>query len=444
MNELPRPEIIVGDCMDVLRDMPAESVHCVVTSPPYWGLRSYKGDEGMIGLEPTLDEHIERLVAVFREVRRVLRKYGTCWINYGDCYAGSGKGQGMNPDKVSNKQKSNAGSFTDPVPLCGYKPKDLMLMPARVALALQADGSDVAAAVAIRRAISNLEYAYEDEVMPDKVRIILEGLEQEFLEAKGDAWWLRSEIVWHKPNPMPESVTDRPTSAHEKVFLFSKSPRYFYDAEGVRQSSNGWNGDFSPRAGERRDGNGKGSTRDQAQPTANLRNVWQIATESYSGAHFATMPQKLVEPCIKAGTSAKGVCSECGAPWVRKVEMTKEYKEFKAINNGWDAEGNEDVDANRHGKGTHFQTVPPKNKTIGWSPSCACDADLSPAVCLDIFGGAGTVGLVAQRLGRRSICIEISPEYADMARQRCEQDRPLTQRRNEQDPNEFELEYTPA
>ena len=171
--------IHVGDALDVLRGMPAESVQCVVTSPPYWGLRAYRGDDGMIGLEATFDAHLAALVVVFREVRRVLRADGTCWLNYGDAYA-SKLGGGCERYRPSAERRTDRDT-------AGLKPKDLMMMPARVALALQADG-----------------------------------------------WWLRSEIVWHKPNPMPESVADRPTNAHEKLYLLTKAPRYFYDAEAVR------------------------------------------------------------------------------------------------------------------------------------------------------------------------------------------------------------------
>ena len=245
--------ILVGDCLERLRTLPEESVHCVVTSPPYWGLRDY-GVEGAIGLEPTFGEHINTIVTIFREVRRVLRSDGTLWLNYGDRY--------HNGDSLS-----------------GLKPKDLVMMPARVALALQADG-----------------------------------------------WWLRSEIVWHKPNPMPESVRDRPTSAHEKIYLLTKSARYFYDAEAVREEDAGTDhprnilhrpepsgGIFPPHRGIRTAEGKNGGGR-------NLRNLWTIATHPFSKAHFATFPPKLVEPCIKAGTSEKGCCPECGAPRVRVVE----------------------------------------------------------------------------------------------------------------------------
>ena len=294
--------ILVGDCREALASLADESVHCVVTSPPYWGLRSYNGESGMIGMEPTFDEHLSNLVDVFREVRRVLRGDGTLWLNYGDAYAGGGRGQGgIDPNC---KQATNAGTKIGNIGgwQDTWKPKDLMLMPARVAMALQADG-----------------------------------------------WWLRSEIVWHKPNPMPESVTDRPTSAHEKLFLLSKSARYFYDADAVSTPSEGWNGkDSEPIEGiaaipRHRAGGGFDVQ------TANLRNVWRIATQSYREAHFATFPPALVEPCIKAGCPADGVV-------------------------------------------------------------------------LDPFGGAGTVGLVADRLRRDAVLVEISPEYGRMAQRRIESD----------------------
>jgi len=292
--------ILVGDTRKVLKTLPVESVQCCVTSPPYFGLRDY-GVDGQIGLEPSPDEYVAELVAVFREVRRVLRADGTLWLNLGDSYARQGGEGGHGP----NAQVGNTKSLEQRrmlVPPSGTKPKDLLMIPARVALALQADG-----------------------------------------------WWLRSDIIWHKPNPMPESVTDRPTSAHEHVFLLTKSARYFYDAEAVKEEACypvGSREDV-PRGGFQ----GKGSDpRGQEafraiRDTRNLRNVWTIATQPFSGAHFATMPPDLVERCIKAGS--------------RPGDMI-----------------------------------------------------------LDPFGGAGTTGLVAQRLGRDYTLIELNPTYADMARDR--------------------------
>ena len=381
-------KILVGDCLTLLRGLPAESVHCCVTSPPYWGLRSYKGDAGMIGLEPTFDEHLANLVEVFREVRRVLRKDGTCWLNYGDAYAGGGRRkEGDTPEYVGGLSGKSQGTLgSRPMPLCGYKPKDLMMMPARVALALQADG-----------------------------------------------WWIRSEIVWHKPNPMPESCTDRPTSSHEKLYLLSKSARYFYDAESVRTADLGRDhrrnvvnqpdtsgGFLAPhngiRSAEGRNGSG-----------ANLRNVWTIPTHSFSAAHFATFPPKLVEPCIQAGTSEKGVCSECGAPWVRSIE-----KKMVPVDNGRDTRIYQRKDDRKENAGQSRRVNSQgvvcsyEVKTTGWNPTCQCKPQTSvPATVLDPFAGSGTVALVAQRMNRDAILIEISPEYAEMARKRIESDAPM-------------------
>ena len=377
--------ILNTDALSGLRSLPDESIQCVVTSPPYWGLRSYKGDPGMIGLEPTLDEHIANLVAVFREVRRVLRKDGTVWLNYGDAYAAQKPGvcsgdpmktSGLAGDKtaqIAREQKA------DTLKGSGLKPKDLMLLPARVALALQSDG-----------------------------------------------WWVRSEIIWHKPNPMPESVTDRPTSAHEKVFLLTRSSKYFYDAEAVRVPLA-----TQPHAPGNKKLDSSRNDHDSMQKVwgsesgANLRNVWTIPTFGLKEAHFATFPPALVEPCIKAGTSEKGCCSVCGAPWVRLVKSTTRFESGSGkagnVPNGKHA-GTEQAES-----GTYDIRMGPvkETTTTGWQPTCSCDAPIEPCVVLDPFGGAGTVGLVADRLGRDAILIEISSEYADMARRRIEGDNPL-------------------
>ena len=399
--------ILVGAAREKLREMADESVHCVVTSPPYWGLRAYGGDSGMIGLEETFDEHLVNLVAVFREVRRVLRKDGTLWLNYGDAYEANRSYQ------VKDNKHCGVGNTSGSRVLPGLKPKDLMLMPARVAMALQADGADVGAVRAIERAEQAILDAYEGERPPDRVLVVLEGLRVEYAQAKGDSWWLRSEIVWHKPNPMPESVRDRPTSAHEKLFLLTKAARYFYDAEAVRVASDGWHGKvrptLAPEDAERQSGNDRNE-----QPSANLRNVWKIATAPYKGAHFATFPPKLVEPCIKAGTSEKGCCSECGAPWNRVVERTA--MEIRR------SERTHDLGRTRS-SGT--MTKAPTSETTGWAPTCEHDTDPIPCTVLDPFGGAGTVGLVTEALGRDSTLIEISGKYAKMSRNRIIDNAPL-------------------
>ena len=289
--------ILRGAALAKLAELPAASVHCCVTSPPYFGLRDY-GCDGQIGLEATPDEYVCGLVAVFLEVRRVLRNDGTLWLNIGDSYCAPGGG--FKPDAPSNS---------------GFKPKDLIGIPWMLAFALRADG-----------------------------------------------WFLRQDIIWSKPNPTPESVTDRCTKAHEYLFLLSKSARYYFDADAIAEQSTYAGkivvlGDKSLSRGQATGNNVKASGNGLADSvvvseTRNKRDVWTIATQPYPEAHFATFPPALVEPCILAGCPVGG-------------------------------------------------TV------------------------LDPFAGAGTTGLVADRLGRNAILIELNPEYAAMAHRRIVNDAPL-------------------
>jgi DNA modification methylase len=338
---------LCGDCREVLKTLPDESVHCVVTSPPYFGLRDYGtaqwegGDpecehlpedrggrfatpvsakqrsntgsgtasnrdcscgahriDSQIGLDPTPDEYVAQMVTVFREVRRVLRKDGTAWLNLGDCYGGP-KGY------TATRQGMDFGRAAGGSCFMGTTAKQLLGIPWRVAFALQADG-----------------------------------------------WWLRQDIIWSKPNPMPESVTDRCTKAHEYIFLLSKSAKYYYDQEAIRDEPTGRTDPIRHF--------GKGEHAKSHWPNyqpdglvgRNKRSVWEISTQPFSEGHFATFPPALIEPCILAGC--------------------------------------------------------PKGGTV-----------------LDPFGGAGTTGLVADRLGRDAILIELNEAYADMARNRIERDAPL-------------------
>jgi DNA modification methylase len=304
---LSGPRILIGDCLEVLRGLPDGMAQTCVTSPPYYGLRDY-GHAGQIGLEETPDAYVARLAEVFREVRRVLRDDGTLWLNLGDTYSAYNGNRGPS--------QSISGNINDAVPALpsgsgltvkDCKPKDLLGIPWMVAFALRADG-----------------------------------------------WWLRQDIIWHKPNPMPESVTDRCTKAHEYVFLLTKSARYFYDAAAIAEESErgdaGSRFDQGKTAQHQLDRQASGARIDDGR--RNARSVWPIATQPYGGAHFATMPPALAERCIKAGSKPSDMV-------------------------------------------------------------------------LDPFGGAGTTGLVADRLGRSATLIELNPEYARLAREHITADAPL-------------------
>jgi DNA modification methylase len=339
--------VIVGDALTVLASMPSESVQCCVTSPPYWGLRDY-GVPGQIGLEETLEEFIEKLVAVFRAVKRVLKADGTCWINMGDCYAGGGNGGGGSFAKDGIRaarpgSDKNVPARTGSRGIAGeIKAKDLVGQPWLLAFALRADG-----------------------------------------------WYLRRDIIWHKPNAMPESVKDRPTTAHEYLFLLSKSERYYYDADAIKEpvtgTANARGSGVNPKCAGWMDGPGAHRTLDHAKPggsykgsvpgrkdrpgqdrrskrprqnesfsavvselveNRNKRSVWTVPTAPYADAHFATYPAALITPCILAGTKPGDVV-------------------------------------------------------------------------LDPFGGSGTTGATALCLGRRVVLIELNPDYAQFIEQRC-------------------------
>ena len=478
--------IMMGDCLDRLADLPDESVHCVVTSPPYWGLRSYGGESGMIGLEPTFEDHLENLLEVFDEVYRVLRADGTLWLNYGDAYAGSGGAHAShhaNPGLSQSDKRNGAGrEFLNKEILA---PKNLMMMPARVALALQERNAvNLPVMRAVSEAIDEILNAYDDELIPHEVQEVLDRLEAQYLTARGKGWVLRSEIVWHKPNPMPESVTDRPTSAHEKIFLFSKSnsplfwthgeglsgvreepppdyrwenkatgevtavePQgwreskqwrrynlwrghdYFYDGEAVRVS-------YIPESVDRykykkqdtgpgfHQPNSKANRKSkEVKPNpygANLRNVWSVTVHGYKEAHFATFPPSLIEPCIKAGTSEKGVCSQCGAPYVREIEKQVSFESGSGKAGNKPKGKYEGLDQAATGEYDIRMGPVVSSKTLGWRATCSCEAEVIPAVVLDPFMGAGTTALVSARLGRNSVGVEINPEYIELIRNRLE------------------------
>lgn len=346
-------------------------------------LKEYFEPAPQIGLEPTLDEFIDKMVEVFEEVRRVLRSDGVCWVNMGDSYnAGTSSSRKQSTDNDVGGWQS-AGTHGDRrVKADWCKTKDRMLVPWRLVLALQAAG-----------------------------------------------WYVRDVIVWHKPAPMPESVTDRCTQSWEPIFLLTKSPKYFYDAEAVKEDSihagrevivtaKGFAGQATG-AGINGTGNAVIGSSVMVAGTRNLRNVWTLSPEPFPGAHFATFPTELPRRCIKAGTSEHGCCPKCGAPWKRITEreqLKRERPNEYVKRDGAEGTGNSCANT----------VAGVAVTTKGWEPTCKCNAgDAIPCVVMDIFNGSGTSGLVARRLGRRYVGFELNPDYAAMARERITSDAPL-------------------
>jgi DNA modification methylase len=542
-------KIIVGDCKAVLQTLLAGSVHTVVTSPPYFGLRNY-GVDGQLGLEATPQEYVATMVDVFREVRRVLRADGSLWLNMGDSYANDGKWGGHTGGKHI-KALHGGSSIGRNKRYTGLKPKDLIGIPWRIAFALQepyytgpvkniCDRVWLAAMLDAEGTICGTEYKFNEHIktnlyicitntsepviekcetiFPQEVKHVYEktngnsgrkclrwdverisgkalfirtiyphlvakrkqaiigytfvemqrGLASKkkgyLVDQREQRTWLmsalsllnsgknvdlpnwlieppslfepgfylRQDIIWSKPNPMPESVTDRCTKSHEYIFLLSKSARYFYDAEAIKEPVTGnahSRGDginpkcTSPGQGIKQNASFSAAVNGLVQ-SRNRRSVWEIATAPFVEAHFATFPPALVEPCIKAGTSEKGCCAECWAPWVRQLERGQLAPAAGREKSTHGAKGNSNLDnvwSDDNWKPGHSYEY----KTIGWSPSCKCDGAIVPCTVLDPFGGAGTTGLVADRLQRDAILIELNPKYASMAERRIAGDSPL-------------------
>ena len=279
-HETPSGTLYQGEVLDILRTLQDESINCCVTSPPYWGLRDY-GVDGQLGLERTPEEYVARMVEIFREVRRVLRKDGTLWLNLGDSYNGSGGAGGdYNAGGIKEGQPKYAGRNDT-----SLKPKDLVGIPWRVAFALQADG-----------------------------------------------WYLRQDIIWHKHNPMPESVTDRCTKAHEYVFLMSNSAKYYFDNEAIKEKSTSETRERKrPNGLSVEEGKKLGAYNHNCGVTAtrNRRSVWTVTTKPFKGAHFATFPRDLIRPMIQAGCPAGGVVLDpfmgSGTTAIEAIYQNKRY-----------------------------------------------------------------------------------------------------------------------
>ena len=473
-----------------------ESVQCVVTSPPYWGLRDYstatweggkdgcdhrppqdagsskkqtagqrehagrfsgshcwkcgaKRTDNQLGLEKTPEEYIENTVTWAREVWRVLRSDGTFWLNLGDSYAASG------PTGGAGKQHTNKGSngVRNRKAPDGLKPKDLCGIPWKVAFALQAGFSQC----------QNCGLELRTDLWPiwngHKVCFDCRDVDKNVIIQSQQGWYLRSAMPWIKRNPMPESCTDRPASALEYMFLLTKSSKYYFDMDAIRikytKPLNRYGGDKKKTSENLQDGSYYASAhRDRdMRPNENGRNFrntdlfyqsleephgaifageemvgLDVNPQPYSEAHFATFPEKLVEPCIKAGTSEKGACPECGAPWERVVERTEgENQEWAQSNNpsrkaiALRGEKNTSTSKLNRGSKEDYYKNSAKSKTIGWQPTCSHKAEPVPCIVLDPFGGSGTTKNVADRLGRRGVMCELKMEYIEMAKKRCYQ-----------------------
>ena len=424
-------DIRVGNSLLELKKIPNESIQTVVTSPPYWGLRDYgtgtweggsetcdhvegssRNDtdraygssdvvveyykdkcakcgatrhDSQLGAEDTYQEYVDNMVEVFREVRRVLKNDGTLWLNLGDSYMSAyntspppqtvGGQRGMPTSVPGNRKKQS-----------GVKHKDLVGIPWRVALALQEDG-----------------------------------------------WWLRSDIIWHKPNPMPESVKDRPTKSHEYIFLLTKSPHYYYDADSIRDPHTWEENKPRPSGMERnaqkyRDkvygGGGSGFAGHSGSRKAdgsslnhplgkNKRSVWTVNTKAYSEAHFAVYPEKLIDTCIKAGTSEVGQCPDCGKSWERNmVDVSVPKRDVR--NNMIGVYPGRDKLSRMNSK--NMESI--EKKFIGWKSTCDHTSEPVPQIVLDPFSGSGTTGVVACKNNRSYIGIELNPEYAQISMKR--------------------------
>lgn len=465
----PDLKILQGDVLDQLKQLPDNSVHCVVTSPPYWQLRDYQtgtwegGDpacrhikaelrkgvnlaasihstrggakkianideitfgascpkcgavriDKQIGLEGSIEEFVARLVAVFEEVKRVLHPSGVCFVNIGDSYAGGFRGgdvgkSGLEGSATYQEQNKLAKEAVGAGPRIGHrsgfkkergprldtkhkasdgiKPKDRCLVPFRLAIALQDAG-----------------------------------------------WWVRDVICWAKRAPVPESVLDRCTQSWEPILMLTKSRKYFWDTEAVKEpageNTHAKGTKLAPPKESAGAAEGNGHSGWQAATaevlsTRNLRNFWLLGPEPFAEAHFAVFPTEVPKRCILAATSAHGVCPQCLAPWRRVVAPSEKYKKVLDGNIGRNhviGSGNEDNVIGSSGQARKGNQVCAEYVTLDWAVGCECEAGKPvPATVLDPFAGSGTTGKVALELGRSAILIDLNPKYCRLARRRCQ------------------------
>jgi DNA modification methylase len=406
----------IGDVLQLAGRLEPQSVQCLVTSPPYFGLRDYgipptnwpeveyapiagmqpltiPAMTACLGLESTPDAFIGHIVAVFRALRPAVKEDGTLWVNLGDSYWTKPIGKGSTHDpKWRGGRNRGEGTAGGRLATSGQH-KNLMGIPWRVAFALQADG-----------------------------------------------WILRSDVIWQKPAPMPESVTDRPTRAHEYIFLLSKSTRYFYDVTAIAEPISDVSlkriqqPNFANQTGGEKDYGTTGINESRSmrktlenfaangQGTRNKRDVWTVASAQFPGSHFATFPADLILPCVLAGTSVAGECSQCGRAWVRETERTLVPTPKASKRNVYDerdARGLQAGDAgSRRARDGHVAGMASSVLTTGWAAQCACGVPTRPQVVLDPFLGSGTVAQEAHKEGRRWIGFDLDERAVEWGRQR--------------------------
>ena len=373
------------DVLEGLRQTASCSIQCVVTSPPFWGLRDY-GVAGQIGLEPTVDLYVAKMVEVFREVRRVLRDDGVLWFNLGDSYASGPKNRTLEQAAAnSTLDGTRSRIIKQQSKITGdLKEKDLCGVPWRVALVLQADG-----------------------------------------------WWLRQDVIWEKPSPMPTSVSDRCTTSHEYIFLLTKSKNYYFDQIAIAEpcvSGNNGSSFTKGKTAEQKNNLGQG---ERANPTTrNKRSIWRMGHGGgFKKAHFATFPKELPLTCIKASTSEHGCCAECFAPYERIVESirvpTRPGTNSKVNNHN---QASDDPDSPYHNQnGSVVGNRDPERhvtekRTIGWKKTCHCQTDeITQSKVLDPFAGSGTTLQAAMELGQKFVGIELNPDYITFIQSRLQQ-----------------------
>ena len=365
-------QILQGNCIETIKKLEDLSINTCITSPPYWGLRNYNDEEKQLGMEDTPEKFVDNLVKVFREVKRVLQDDGTVWLNLGDSYArtgGDSSQKGRHWDDRKNNPNTGHNRYAKDI---GLKQKDLVGIPWRVALALQQDG-----------------------------------------------WYLRQDIIWHKPNPMPESVKDRCTKAHEYIFLLSKNVKYYFDNEAIKEDAKFPKGPNSAHKIRKGCDDPKMKTRTGlhkigANPKKNKRSVWTITTKPFKGAHFATFPKDLIEPCVLAGCPEK-ICVDCGKPYERVMQKPKQLEVKRGRRAGTDDRLIGGV------LDKYTRENPPID--LGLQKQCDCETNETKAgTVLDPFGGSGTTGIVAVNHNRNAVLCELNQEYIGLAKDRINQE----------------------